>query len=268
MAQAEVLIVISMIEKSLRVFGYPAIGSKASSSAGRSCAPGALGAGSLAAMLLVAGCSHAPVLPGGQAAYNSFPAPSADHPADDYTIGPLDTLAVTVFQEPDLSQPAVQVDASGNVLLPLIGQVKADEKTSTQLGNEIATKLAAKYLTNPQVSVIVTQSVSQHVTVDGSVAEPGVYAIQGRTTLLDALAMAKGTNRVAALDQVAVFRLVNGERIGGIFDVSKINRGLAPDPEIKGADTIVVGFSNVKAAWRDILTAAPLLSAFSYAALR
>ena len=207
-------------------------------------------------------------LPHGDAAYASIPAPSTDHPADDYKIGPLDTLAVTVFQEPDLSQAAVQVDASGNVLLPLIGQMKAEDKTSTQLAGEIGVKLGAKYLTDPQVSVIVTQSVSQHVTVNGSVTEPGVYAIQGRTTLLDALAMAKGTSRVAALSEVVVFRMVDGKRIGGVFDVSKINRGLAPDPELKGDDTIVVGMSNVKAAWRDILTAAPLLTAFSYVATR
>lgn len=216
----------------------------------------------------LAACSHPSALPGGDLAYASIPAPSADHPVDDYKIGPLDTLSVTVFQEPDLSQSAVQVDASGNVLLPLIGQVKAEDKTSTQLAAEIGSKLGTKYLTDPQVSVIVTQSVSQHVTVNGSVTEPGVYAIQGRTTLLDALAMAKGTSRVAALDQVAVFRMVDGKRIGGVFNVDKINRGLAPDPELKGDDTIVVGLSNVKAAWRDILTAAPLLTAFSYAATR
>ena len=221
-----------------------------------------------ALLIFLSGCSHPSALPGGDLAYANIPAPSADRAVDDYKIGPLDTLAVTVFQEPDLSQTAVQVDASGNVLLPLIGQVKAGDKTSTQLANEIGIKLGVKYLTNPQVSVIVTQSVSQHVTLDGSVTEPGVYAIQGRTTLLDALAMAKGTSRVAALDQVAVFRMVDGKRIGGVFNVDKINRGLAPDPEIKGDDTIVVGLSNVKAAWRDILTAAPLLTTFSYVATR
>jgi polysaccharide export outer membrane protein len=219
-------------------------------------------------LILLSGCTHGSALPGGEAAYTSIPAPSTDRPVDDYKIGPLDTLSVTVFQEPDLSQTAVQVDASGNVLLPLIGQVKAEDKTSTQFANEIGVKLGAKYLTNPQVSVIVTQSVSQHVTVNGSVTEPGVYAIQGRTTLLDALAMAKGTSRVAALDQVAVFRMVDGKRIGGVFNVDRINRGLAPDPELKGDDTIVVGMSNVKAAWRDVLTAAPLLTAFSYATTR
>jgi len=72
--------------------------------------------------------------------------------------------------------------------------------------------------------------------------------------------MAKGTSRVAALNQVVVFRIIDGKRIGGVFDVSKINRGVALDPEIRGDDTIVVGLSNVKAAWRDILTAAPLFS--------
>ncbi len=175
---------------------------------------------------------------------------------------------MNVFQEADLSTAAVQVDASGRVLLPLIGQMDADGKTSTELASQIADKLRAKYLTDPQVSVIVSDSVSQHVTLNGAVTEPGVYAIKGRTTLLDALAMAKGTSRVAALDQVAVFRIVNGKRVGGLFNVSKINRGEAPDPEILGEDTIVVGLSNVKAAWRDILTAAPLLTTFSYVATR
>lgn len=217
---------------------------------------------------LLAGCAGRSDLPGGASAYTQIPAPNTEHDTDSYRIGPLDTLAVTVFQEPDLTQAGVQVDAAGNVLLPLIGQVKAADMTSTELAAEISKRLNTRYLTNPQVSVIVSDSVSQHVTVNGSVTQPGVYAIKGRTTLLDALAMAQGTSRVAALDQVAVFRMVDGKRIGGVFNVDKINRGLAPDPEIKGSDTIVVGLSNVKAAWRDILSAAPLFTAFSYAALR
>ncbi len=222
----------------------------------------------LAVASLLSACSNKPVLPEGAAAYQTFPAPTGTQAIANYFIGPLDTLSVTVFQEPDLTANSIQVDASGNVLLPLIGQVKASDKTSTQLADEIAQKLSARYLTNPQVSVIVADSVSQRVTVNGSVIEPGVYAIKGRTTLIDALAMAKGTSRVAALNEVAVFRIVNGQRVGGLFDVGKINRGMAPDPEIVGNDTIVVGLSNVKSAWRDILTAAPLLSAFSYAATR
>jgi len=218
--------------------------------------------------LLLTGCAHKPSLPGGDAAYQLIPAPDLKRPIDGYRIGPLDTLSVTVFQEPDLTANAIQVDASGNVILPLIGEVAAAGKTSTGFAREIAAKLSVKYLTDPQVSVIVSESVSQHVTVEGSVTEPGVYAIKGRTTLLDALAMAKGTSNVAALDEVAVFRDVDGHRIGGVFDVGKINRGLAPDPELIGSDTVVVGLSNVKSAWRDILTASGLISTISYAATR
>jgi polysaccharide biosynthesis/export protein len=213
--------------------------------------------------LALAGCAKSP-LPAGEAAYQTFPPPTNDATVANYEIGALDTIGVTVFQEPDLTASNVQVDAAGNILLPLIGEVKAADKTSTQLADEIAQRLKQRYLTNPQVSVIVQDSVSQHVTVNGSVTEPGVYAIKGRTTLLDAIAMAKGTSRVASLGDVAVFRMVNGQRIGGVFNVSKISRGEAPDPEIVGNDTIVVGLSNVKAAWRDLLTASPLIAAFRY----
>jgi polysaccharide export outer membrane protein len=211
----------------------------------------------------LAGCAKSP-LPAGEQAYQTFPAPSDDASVANYRIGALDTIGVTVFQEPDLTSANVQVDAAGNVLLPLIGEVKASDKTSTELADEIAKRLSQRYLTNPQVSVIVQDSVSQHVTVNGSVTEPGVYAIKGRTTLLDAIAMAKGTSRVASLGDVAVFRMINGHRVGGVFNVSKISRGEAPDPEIVGNDTIVVGLSNVKSAWRDLLTASPLIAAFRY----
>jgi polysaccharide export outer membrane protein len=213
---------------------------------------------------MLSGCGGKSTLPGGGAAYQTIPAPDPSLQPDSYKIGALDKLSVSVFQEADLSVSGAQVDASGSVLLPLIGQVQADGKTSTELAGEISKRLAERYLTNPQVSVIVTDSVSQRVTVNGSVTEPGVYAIKGRTTLLDALAMAKGTNNIAALSQVAVFRIVNGQRVGGLFNVDKISRGLAPDPEVLGSDTIVVGMSNVKSAWRDILSTAPLLTTFVY----
>src|ERR1700744_663137 len=74
--------------------------------------------------MVLCGCSHGSGLPAGEAAYASIPAPTAGSTVDDYKIGALDTLSVTVFQEPDLSQASVQVDASGNILLPLIGQMK------------------------------------------------------------------------------------------------------------------------------------------------
>lgn len=216
----------------------------------------------LIALCLTAGCTK-PNLPSGPAAYTNFPAPNEDQGLRNYRIGPLDTLNITVFQEPDLTLKEVQVDAGGNLLLPLIGSVRAAGMTSGELSGEIAQRLESRFLENPQVSVIVASSVSQKVIVEGSVNEAGVYEIKGRTTLLEALAMAKGTNRVAALSEVVVFRNIKGERMGALFDVGKIRRGEADDPEILGNDTVVVGFSYLKGAWRDFLTTAPIIGAFS-----
>lgn len=214
------------------------------------------------ALAALSACAAAPSLPSGPQAYAAFPAPSVADDAQDYRVGAQDKINITVFQEPDLSPQDVQVDAGGNILLPLIGTVTAAGRTTAELSHEIAERLGSRFLVDPQVSVIVSSSVSQKVTVEGSVTEPGVYEVRGQTTLLEALAMAKGPTRVAALDEVAVFRTVDGDRIGALFDVESIRRGEAPDPEIKGNDTVVVGLSNIKAAWRDLLAAAPALAIF------
>jgi polysaccharide export outer membrane protein len=200
-------------------------------------------------------------LPREAEAYKLFPPLTNRNVNRSYTIGALDTIAVTVFQEPDLTVRDMQVDAGGKVVLPLIGSIQAAGFTATELAASIATTLSKKMLVNPQVSVVVQNAISQKVTVEGSVTEPGIYQLQGPTTLLDALAMAKGTTRVASLGDVAVFRELDGKKVGALFSVKDISAGKQADPEILGSDTIVVGHSGIKAAWRDILTAAPLASA-------
>jgi polysaccharide export outer membrane protein len=221
----------------------------------------AIGLVAAAGLILSACAGPRANLPQGQSAYTNFPVISKES-SSNYKIGPLDTIAVTVFQEPDLTAKDIQVDTSGSVLLPLIGTVMASGKTTEQLAHEIAARLAAKYLDDPQVTVLVQQSASQRVTVEGSVEKPGVYQISGHTTLSDALAMAEGPSKVARLDQVVVFREINGREEGAVFDLSKIRVGGMPDPEILGKDRIVVGLSHVKATVRDVLTAAPFLSIF------
>ncbi|HEX8414190.1 MAG TPA: polysaccharide biosynthesis/export family protein [Sphingomicrobium sp.] len=217
----------------------------------------------LIALAGLAACASTPSsLPSGPEAYATIPAASPERATETYRIGAQDKVNITVFQEPELSLQDVQVDAAGEILLPLIGSVTAQGRTTRELSAEIAEKLDRRFLVDPQVSVIVSSSVSQKVTVEGSVTEPGVYEVRGQTTLLEALAMAKGPSRVAALDQVAVFRTIEGQRMGALFDIRAIRRGEAADPEIRGNDTIVVGLSNVKAVWRDALAAVPALAIF------
>lgn len=214
--------------------------------------------------LALAACGTTnPDLPRGQAAYDVIPAPSAARSAVDYKIGPFDLINITTFQEEDLTLKDVQVDAAGNILVPLIGTVRAGGRTSSELSREIADRLEQRYLNDPQVSVIVTSSVSQKVTVEGSVNEAGVYELKGETTLLQALAMAKGPNRTASTGQVAVFRMIDDQRKVAVFDVNAIRSGRAADPQIQGNDVIVVPFSTVKGAFRDILATVPAFGVFA-----
>jgi polysaccharide biosynthesis/export protein len=218
-------------------------------------------------MFVLAGCTQLggfkTDLPSGDKAYDIVPAPKSED-LRDYRVGPLDTLSVTVFQEPDLTFKEMQVDAGGNVLFPLIGNVEAGGKTAHEVSEEIARRLDEHYLKNAQVSVVVEESASQHITVEGSVTQPGVYDINGHSTLLEAIARAKSPTRTAKLNQVVVFRTVDGKRTGAVFDLSKIRNGQSPDPELLGGDVVVVGFSAVKGAFRDFLSAAPIFNAFRY----
>lgn len=210
--------------------------------------------------LALAGCAQ-PNLPRRQAAYAVIPASSSDE-GKDYVLGPSDVISLTVLNEPDLSLKDVQITSGGNISLPLIGQVKASGLTTDGLASAIAERLGARMLLNPDVSVNLTTAVSQKVVVEGSVTKPGIYPVQGRTTLLGAIAMAEGTTRVSALSQIVILRTIDGKPMGAVFDVGMIRRGELPDPEILGGDSVVVGFSALKSAWRDILTTVPLITVF------
>jgi polysaccharide export outer membrane protein len=192
-----------------------------------------------------------------------FQPPPPQDEALDYKIGPFDRLDLAVFGVPDLSDKGLVVDAGGSVLLPLIGKIKASGLTSAELAQAVERRLLQTYMRSPQVTVSVAESATQKVTVDGSVTTPGVYELRGQTTLLQAVAMAAGPSRVAALSEVAILRTVNGQRVAARFDLAQIRGGGMPDPEILGNDTIVVGLSHGKAAWRDALAALPVLGVFS-----
>jgi polysaccharide export outer membrane protein len=218
-----------------------------------------------AALSACATAQPATNLPSGAEAYAVIPsaeAQPAGQATADYRIGALDSIDVTVFEEPDLSAKAIQVDASGRIALPLVGSVQAQGKTATELAKELEDLFGAKYLRNPQVTVTVATSVSQKVSVQGEVSQPGIYPLTGPTTLLDVISMAKGETEVAKLQEVVVFRNVNGQRMGAVFDVASIRRGQAADPVIQGNDLVVVGYSAARRFWRDVVQTAPIFSVF------
>lgn len=213
----------------------------------------------LALALSLTACSDPGVAPSVLQAppQEAFPSSGAAQSLEEYRIGPLDELSITVFQEEDLSLEEVPVDASGNILFPLIGLVEANGKTSRELAAVIAKKLESRYLVEPQVLVNISKSSSQIVTVEGQVVKPGRFEISGQMTLLSAIASAQGPSPTARLNEVLIFRVIDGQRFGALFDLRAIRKGRAEDPLIRGNDIVVVGASASKAIYRDILTALP-----------
>lgn len=181
----------------------------------------------------------------------------------DYVIGPEDKLRIRVFEIKGLESDVEQVDSQGQIQLPLVGRVLAAGKTVQQLQDEIAERLN-RYLQAPEVSVDVEESASQKVTVEGEVKSAGVFQMKGRTTLMEAIAMAGGLGDNANAHRVAVIRETNGVRSAAMCDYGAIRSGRAPDPVIEGNDIVVVDTSAVKSAWSDVLKTLPVFSLFAY----
>ena len=215
----------------------------------------------------LAGCASSPGGTGiGEAvSVASFPEtdsaqPDATSPAYRLSVG--DLIDISVFQVPDLTR-SVQVDAAGQISLPLIGVVKAGGRTPHELEGDIAAKLGARYVRSPQVSVFLKESAGQRVTVDGAVRNPGVFPIVGQMSLVQALAEAKGLDDVDDPEGVLVFRSVSGKRLVAKFDLSAIRAGKAADPPLAGGDTIVVDQSGLKSTWKQFRESLPVGALFT-----
>jgi polysaccharide export outer membrane protein len=217
----------------------------------------------LCTAFLLAGCTNkrGGAIPYEPVGFVAPDAPSQTALDTNYKIAPMDTLKVSVFQVPDLSGE-FEVDLTGNIGLPLIGTMRAVDLTTEQLDQKISQALGAKYLQNPDVSVGIIKSTARLVTVDGSVRSPGQFPVNGPTTLMQVVALAKGASEDANPRRVAVFRTIQGQRMAAAFDLTDIRRGQAEDPRIYSGDIVVVDGSSVKKTQRDILQTLPILSIF------
>jgi polysaccharide export outer membrane protein len=175
-------------------------------------------------------------------------------------IGPLDTIQVDVFNIPDLSRE-VQVDAGGRIAMPLIGTIDASGRTAQELAQSISGALRGRYVRNPNVTVNIRSSVSQVVTMEGQVVEPGLYPVTNQMTLLRAIASAKGLSEFAKQDDVVILRTVGGRKMAGLYNIDAIRRGAYDDPAVYANDVVVVGDSPVRRRFRDLVSVAPLLAA-------
>ena len=173
-------------------------------------------------------------------------------------IGALDELNISVFQVESLTGE-FKVDANGKIDYPLLGEVQAQGRTTEELRQQIAAGLSQKYLQSPNVQVAIKERAEQKVTVDGAVTQPGVYVVKGPTTLIQAVAMAKGTTQDANPSRVYVFRTIRGERVAGAFDLKMIRRAQAEDPVIYGNDIVVVDGDKSRQMIQTLIQTIPVL---------
>lgn len=175
-------------------------------------------------------------------------------------LGPFDQVSVDVFNMPEFSR-TVTIDRSGNIALPLAGEIPATGKTPSELAQSVSQHLRANYVRDPRVTVNVTQVVSQVITVGGAVRAPGLYPVTGRMTLMRAIARAQGTGDVAREDLVLVYRKVDGRDLVGLYDLRAIQKGIYPDPEVFANDIVQVDESAARRLFNLVIASSGLLAA-------
>ena len=202
-------------------------------------------------------------VPSGMAGYQAVAVADEIANPTSYVLRPGDTISIDVFQEEELSVASLLVDEAGYINVPLVGSVLAEGMTTTELGRRIETAYGSRYLRDPNVTVALRQISPRMVAVEGEVNSPGVYQLTRDSTLLSSVAAAGSPKRTAKLDEVLIFREVNGSRVGGRFDLKQIRAGIMPDPQVLPGDVVVVGFSSVRGAYQDILQTIPILGIFT-----
>jgi len=169
--------------------------------------------------------------------------PTANKTATDdpnYVIGAQDVVDISVWKEPDFTR-TVPVRPDGKISLPLLNDVQASGLTPVQLAAEV-TKSLNKFVTNPQVTVIVTQINSKRVFLLGEVPRAGAYTMLPDMTVLQALSNAGGFSQYANSKKIYVLREENGKEQKFSFNYKEVISGKRSEQNIKlkPGDTIVV----------------------------
>lgn len=194
--------------------------------------------------LLVILCGMAVAQDAPSPAQPSAPKPASDVTAgvrpDSYIIGAEDVVSIYVWKEPDMSK-MVPVRPDGMISLPLIGEVKAAGYTPVQLQGVLADAMK-KYVSDPQVTVVVEKISSLSFNIVGEIGRPGYYPLTRRMTVLDAVAMAGGFKDFAKVKKVYVLRTVNGKEERLPFNYKEVIKGQNEQQniELQPRDTIVV----------------------------
>ena len=130
--------------------------------------------------------------------------PAAADPAA-YVIGPTDVLSVRVWHEPDFSGQGLPVRPDGKISMSLLNDVQAAGLTPMELAGEIQASLK-RFVSDPQVTVVVDAVNSKRIYLIGQVARPGTYPLLPQMTVLQAISSAGGFPEYANPKKTYVLR--------------------------------------------------------------
>ena len=167
---------------------------------------------------LLSGCANRPSLPAAPAALD----------AQDYTyiIGAGDALNIIVWRNPELSM-AVPVRPDGKIAAPLVEEISAQGKTSTQLARDVEKQLS-KYVRDPVVTVLVTSFVgpySEQIRVVGEAAKPQFLSYKKNMTILDVMIAVGGLTDFADGNAATILRTSDGNKQYSVRLKDLIKRG-------------------------------------------
>jgi polysaccharide export outer membrane protein len=166
---------------------------------------------------------------------------SAAPPDATYTVKPGDLLQVAVWKEPELQGP-VLIQPDGRFSFPLAGQIDANGKTAAQLQQEISSRLG-HFISDPVVTVSITQVNGNKVYVLGQVQKPGVFVVNPSVDVMQAISMAGGTTPFAALGAIKILRhTAGGNQVALSFNYNDVAHGndLAQNITLQAGDVVVV----------------------------
>jgi polysaccharide export outer membrane protein len=159
-----------------------------------------------------------------------------------YLIGPLDTLQITVWRNPDLSV-TVPVRPDGKVSVPLVEDLQAIGKNPTQLARDVE-KAMAKFIRDPVVTVLVTQfngPYGEQIRVVGEAARPQALPYRQRMTLLDVMIAVGGLTDFADGNNASVVRTAEGGRQYRVRLKDLVRRGdVSANIEMRPGDVLII----------------------------
>lgn len=156
----------------------------------------------------------------------------------DYRIGPQDVVQIDVWKEAEITR-TIPVRPDGKISLPLLNDVQAAGLTAMQLAGNIREGLT-KFLTNPQVTVTVTQINSRRVFVTGEVLRSGALPLLPNMTVLQALSSVGGFTQFARTKGIYILRNENGKQVKLPYNYKDVLKGNKEDILLQPGDVIVV----------------------------